>query len=247
MDNCDCCFLEALVSEQPYGLNLRPHFIHVEFHPMIPPPILYRPLRFTFGVGDSLLEISSRHGRRGHFLHCSLSAFSELLVPLGYRLVHVLWNDAVFVHQLQEAHPEELQKRDSDPEELWFGAYFCHPLRPSPVETHYMGEFQYDYRRWSDIGISETDRLESIRRYLDFWQIPRAFYTLYLSLQTSSNGAKKRWETAALFWLLWTCFPPTAGDISNKHSHGRSIVCIRLFQTLTGRNSRLLGRLSKDT
>jgi len=210
VDNCDCCFLEALVSEQPYGLNLRPHFIHVEFHPMIPPPIVYRPLRFTFGVGDSLLEISSRHGRRGHFLHCSLSAFSELLVPLGYRLVHVLWNDAVFVHQkLQEAHPElELQKRwDSDSEELWFGAYFCHPLRPSPVETHYMGEFQYDYRRWSDIGISETDRLESMRRYLDFWQIPRAFYTLYLSLQTSSNGAKKTLGNSCPFLAFVDVFP----------------------------------------
>lgn len=189
VDNCDCCFVEALVSEAPYGLNLRPDFIHVEFHPMIPPPIVYRPLRFTFGVGDSLLEITSEYGRRGHFLHCSLAAFSELLIPLGYRLVHILWNDAVFAHSnVVQAHPDSvLQKRWSFEgnlaELLWFGSYFCHPLRPSPVETHYMAEFQYDFRLWSDISMPETARLESIRRYLDFWHIPRAFYTLYLSIE----------------------------------------------------------------
>ena len=203
VDNCDCCFVEALVSEEPYGLSLRPDFIHVEFHPMIPPPIVYRPLRFTFGVGDSLLEITREYGRKGHFLHCSLAAFSELLIPLGYRLVHILWNDAVFAHSnVVQAHPDlsVLQNRWSFEgnlaESLWFGSYFCHPLRPSPVETHYMAEFQYDFRLWSDISISETALLESIRRYLDFWHIPRAFYTLYLSME------KARRRKTCFSWIF---------------------------------------------
>ena len=27
VDNCDCCFLEALLKERPHGLNLRPMMI----------------------------------------------------------------------------------------------------------------------------------------------------------------------------------------------------------------------------
>ncbi|CAK9027342.1 unnamed protein product [Durusdinium trenchii] len=186
VDNCDCCFLEVLLNDPPEGLRLRPAVIHVEVHPLVPPPIAYRPLRYSFGVGDSLLEIGPEHGRRGHFLHCSLTAFMELLLPLGYHLAHLLFNDAIFIREpMPSTSGKSLMERLKSAnlaERLWYGSFFCHPLRPSPIEVHYMIEFQYDYRVWNDVSIPPKDRIELIRSYLDAWRVPRAFYTLYESI-----------------------------------------------------------------
>ena len=41
MDNCDCCFVEAILAA-----GLRPLMIHVEVSPLVPPPIIYRPAAY---------------------------------------------------------------------------------------------------------------------------------------------------------------------------------------------------------
>lgn len=146
--------------------------------------------RGTEGVGDTLLELSQDKRRRGHFLHCSLSAFTELLFPLGYHLGQLIGFDAVFIHKNAMARSARADAHDflhgSRVEALWYGCHFCHPLRvASPVDAHYFAEFRYDYRRWNDPEVSASVRMEEIRRYLDFWKVPRSTYALYV---TASPG-----------------------------------------------------------
>ncbi|CAJ1361888.1 unnamed protein product, partial [Effrenium voratum] len=49
VDNCDCCFVEAILAA-----GLRPLMIHVEVSPLVPPPIIYRPAEFNADVEDSM-------------------------------------------------------------------------------------------------------------------------------------------------------------------------------------------------
>ncbi|CAE7276118.1 PDK, partial [Symbiodinium sp. CCMP2592] len=70
VDNCDCCFVEDVLKA-----GIRPLLIHVEVHPLVPPPFVYRPVFFDPSIGDSMLSLSVLEGRPGHMLHCSLSAF----------------------------------------------------------------------------------------------------------------------------------------------------------------------------
>ena len=186
VDNCDCCFVEALLNQQSDREPLLPMLIHVEVHSFIPPPIVFRPLNFTEGVGDSLLELGQEKGRRGHFLHCSLSAFTEILFPLGYQLGQLIGFDAVFIHRNAMARSVRVDAHDvlhgSRVEALWYGCHFCHPLRvASPVDAHYFTEFRYDYRRWNDPEVSASVRIEEIRSYLDLWKVPRSTYALYVA------------------------------------------------------------------
>ena len=39
VDNCDCCFVEDVLKA-----GIRPLLIHVEVHPLVPPPFVYRPV-----------------------------------------------------------------------------------------------------------------------------------------------------------------------------------------------------------
>ena len=71
--------------EQILLQGVRPLMIHVEVSPLIPPPLLYRPLAFDGSIMDSMQALEGE--RRGHMRHCSLTAFQELLEPEGYRLV----------------------------------------------------------------------------------------------------------------------------------------------------------------
>ncbi|CAE7385620.1 PDK [Symbiodinium sp. CCMP2592] len=85
VDNCDCCFVEDVLKA-----GIRPLLIHVEVHPLVPPPFVYRPVFFDPSIGDSMLSLSVLEGRPGHMLHCSLSAFEELLDDYGYHLAALL-------------------------------------------------------------------------------------------------------------------------------------------------------------
>jgi len=68
-----------------------PAFIFVELNEKVPPPICYcnrhvSPPRRWERLG-------------GHHYGCSLTGFVNALAPQGYRLVSVILNDALFVHQ----------------------------------------------------------------------------------------------------------------------------------------------------
>merc|ERR1712176_1398339 len=59
VDNCDCCFLEAVLQQ-----GIRPRFVHVEVHSLVPPPIVFRPRAFNPSARSSLEELSGRNHRR---------------------------------------------------------------------------------------------------------------------------------------------------------------------------------------
>ncbi|CAK9001149.1 unnamed protein product [Durusdinium trenchii] len=139
VDNCDCCFLETILET-----GLKPLLIHVEVSPLVPPPFVYRPVAFDGTIFDSMEALNASEGRRGHMRHCSLSAFVELLEPLGYQLVYFNYHDATFAQDVVEA-PGWLQGRS--PLEVWYGLFFCHPMRwVDPLEILYKEKFLYDYR-----------------------------------------------------------------------------------------------------
>ncbi|CAJ1404870.1 unnamed protein product [Effrenium voratum] len=171
VDNCDCCFVEAILAA-----GLRPLMIHVEVSPLVPPPIIYRPAEFNADVEDSMESLSASEGRPGHMRHCSLSAFMELLDGFGYHLVYFAYHDATFAQRIIQP-PAWLVDRTSS--EIWMGAYFCHPLRwVDPLEILYKEKFLYDYRQWSDLAVPVPERLRRVQRYLDNWLVPRSSYHL---------------------------------------------------------------------
>merc|ERR1711964_245164 len=108
MDNCDCCFLEAVLSAVEAPLGLRPRFIHVEVDSLVPPPISFRPKAIRSGVSYPLAALGVDTGRQGHMVHCSLAAFVELLEPLGYELVNLFHHDAIFAQVEVAAHLRRL-------------------------------------------------------------------------------------------------------------------------------------------
>ena len=79
-----------------------PAFIFVELNEKVPPPICYCN-RQPLGVPPRTWE---RLG--GHHYGCSLTGFVNALAPQGYRLVSVILNDALFVH---ERHAPQVARR----------------------------------------------------------------------------------------------------------------------------------------
>ncbi|CAE7604601.1 casA [Symbiodinium natans] len=183
VDNCDCCFVAALLER-----GLRPRHIHVEVSSLVPPPIFFRPVAFDPSIqGDSSLEIGPESGFRGHMVHCSLSAFAEQLEPFDYKLVDLYLHDAHFARQdvVQGDAGEgirtspDLWHEIGDLEMAWNAGFYCHPLRPTQfIEVQYKKTFLYDYRQWSDKSLSIEERLRLLRDYLDRWQKPRNQYVL---------------------------------------------------------------------
>ncbi|CAE7250100.1 casA [Symbiodinium sp. CCMP2592] len=182
VDNCDCCFVMALLER-----GLRPQHIHVEVNSFVPPPIFFRPVEFDNSIkGDSTLEIGPESGFRGHMVHCSLAAFAEQLEPFGYKLVQLYLHDAHFARQdviqgdVGEAGTSrQLWYEIEDLELAWNAGFYCHPLRPTqPLEVEYKRMFLYDYRQWNDKSLSVELRLRLLREYLDRWQKPRSNYEL---------------------------------------------------------------------
>merc|ERR1712094_7077 len=162
--------------------SLRPMLLHVEVHSLVPPPLAFRPKAFNPSVQDSLLELGPLEQRRGHMVHCSLSAVVELLRPFGYE--HMVYHDAIFASKQAMKHLKRFQ-RDTDLEALWLGGFYCHPLRPAnPAEISYQQLFLYDYRRWSDPSSRAEERMEQLQLYLDHWHIQRGSYHLYLGGRT---------------------------------------------------------------
>uniref|UniRef100_A0A7S4Q824 Methyltransferase FkbM domain-containing protein n=1 Tax=Alexandrium monilatum TaxID=311494 RepID=A0A7S4Q824_9DINO len=191
VDNCDCCFVEAILEA-----GLRPTLIHVEVHSLIPPPIIFRPLSQSWWVWDPLLVLGATDGRQGHMTHCSLSAFEDMLRPRGYRLVRLISYDAVFVSTEALAVEDPLAWHssrnwghscvDTATEALWFGSYHCHPLRPTAApEALYQEEFLYDYRRWNDPRVAAEARVADVRAYLERWGVPADSYLLGLDPEVS--------------------------------------------------------------
>lgn len=176
VDNCDCCFLEALLDA-----GFRPRMIHVEVNGVIPPPISFRPKSYNPDVTDPLIEMAVEYGRRGYMVHCSLSAFAELLEPFGYSLVALFFHDALFAHDALLPTLLTATDRDRSLESFWYGGFYCHPLRPAnPQEVAKTRHFLYDYRQWNVVEISPTHRMQMIRTHLDMWQISNSTYHLSL-------------------------------------------------------------------
>eukprot|EP00927_Polykrikos_kofoidii_P009705 TRINITY_DN14065_c0_g1_i1.p1 TRINITY_DN14065_c0_g1~~TRINITY_DN14065_c0_g1_i1.p1 ORF type:complete len:611 (-),score=70.69 TRINITY_DN14065_c0_g1_i1:36-1868(-) len=196
VDNCDCCFLESILAVLRTRRGLQPRFIHVEVHSLVPPPIVFRPLAFDRRVRSSLEELGPRDGRRGHMLHCSLSAFVELLRPLGYELLRVYHFDAVFVdvkvaERLRRLGRLKVRRgigqvqNSSEVQELWLGGFFCQPLRTANlVEITYEASFLYDFRRWCDPRTPLLERVGLVQAYLDHWRIPRSRFALGVELES---------------------------------------------------------------
>ncbi|CAE7240461.1 PDK [Symbiodinium natans] len=129
VDNCDCCFVEDVLQA-----GVRPLMIHVEVHPLVPPPFVYRPTSFDPNIGDSMLSLSVSEGRPGHMLHCSLSAFEELLDGFGYHLVYFHYHDATFARRDVVQAPSWMTEKTL--EDVWYGLFYCHPLRAwDPLEV----------------------------------------------------------------------------------------------------------------
>lgn len=182
-DNCDCCFLEVLLQS-----GLRPLHLHVEVSSFIPPPLVYRPTAFGQSIGDSMLELGMEHELRGHMMHCSLSAYAEMLQPLGYKLVRLILHDAIFAQETVVSSSEDptLWREITDMEAAWFGSFFCHPLRSAlTIEMEYTSRFLYDYRLWNSPEIAADTRLQYLQDYLDRWQKPRASYVLRIAGEQS--------------------------------------------------------------
>ncbi|CAK9102443.1 unnamed protein product [Durusdinium trenchii] len=119
-DNCDCCFVEALLQS-----GIRPRHLHVEVSCFIPPPLVFRPTSFDESIGDSMLELGVEYGLRGHMMHCSLSAYAELLEPFGYKLVRLFLHDALFArHEMISDQDATLWREIRDLEAAWFGCFF---------------------------------------------------------------------------------------------------------------------------
>lgn len=109
VDNCDSCFVDALVRA-----GTRPKVIHVELAAPLPPPLTAR------------IHFRRPPGIPGRIRMCgSLSEFMR--VSPGYRLLHVEYVNALLVRQdlfQLVAGPTRLTD-----EEKWRLGYFCHPLR----------------------------------------------------------------------------------------------------------------------
>merc|ERR1711957_432602 len=98
---------------------------------------------------------------------CSLSAVVATLRPKGFELLHLAFHEAVFV----DARLLNIQVRNDEYiMAQWLGGYYCHPLRlVNQIELVHQATFLYDYRRWSDLLTPVKERVELIRKYLDFW------------------------------------------------------------------------------
>lgn len=188
IDNCDCCFVERILAT-----GLRPRLVHVEISILIPPPFVFRPVDYNaeFPHGRSPLDEMSGGARLGHMSRfCSLSAYTEILEPFGYRLVQVAMFDALFASQetiKKLGRHAPLSARDpASPDKKvdtlwhWLQGHLCHPayyLNDAIMIHEYT--FLYDYRRWSDPAIPWLHRLKLLQAYLDHWGVPRDQYELY--------------------------------------------------------------------
>mmetsp|Transcript_68802 Transcript_68802/g.224126 ORF Transcript_68802/g.224126 Transcript_68802/m.224126 type:complete len:208 (+) Transcript_68802:980-1603(+) len=105
VDNCDSCFVDALVHA-----GTRPKFIHVELTAPLPPPLQGR-VHFTHKPGFKMCG--------------SLSEFMR--VSPGYRLLHVEYVNAVLVRE--DLYAEVAGPTRLSDEEKWRLGYFCHPFR----------------------------------------------------------------------------------------------------------------------
>ncbi|CAK0796790.1 unnamed protein product [Prorocentrum cordatum] len=243
VDNCDCCFVEAILAT-----GLRPWFVHIEVSFFVPPPIVFQPVSFARGVNDSMEELGASTHRRGHMLHCSLSAVIDLLYPLGYTLLSVVVADAVFV---QRSIWAELGRGDTSDQPdgsgdlqgaegpsihaEWLAGTYCHPAWPhEAMVVRMQSEFVYDYRLWSDAHRPLYERLGMIRSYLDHWDVPRSRYHLRLSTaqggpRCDQTAAAERKALEALGELVSNCVQANAQFVdpefapSNKvlYSNGR--------------------------
>merc|ERR1719272_2664558 len=94
VDNCDVCFVEAILLA-----SLRPRMIHVEINTFVPPPIVFRPTEVDRNLGNPFQALRSEVQKGfGNILpYTSLAAWVEVLEPFGYELIKVDSMDAVFV------------------------------------------------------------------------------------------------------------------------------------------------------
>lgn len=156
VDNCDCCFVEELLAG-----GLRPRLIHAEVHSLIAPPLAFRPkLRQDLSQTSLSVKEGAAH------LHCSLSAYSALLEPLGYRLSHLVSRDAIFVRgDFVHLFP---WAASGSAELAWRHGYRCHPhWRTKHEEPEYISVFGYDFRRWADVNLTLEERATYMEMQLD--------------------------------------------------------------------------------
>lgn len=89
IDSFDCSVIDALL----YRFDFRPKFIVMEVNVKFPPSIL-----FSLAKPAGAVDFDSE--RRGHFYGCSLAyQVRALLAPIGYRLVCLDYNNALYARR----------------------------------------------------------------------------------------------------------------------------------------------------
>eukprot|EP00913_Durusdinium_trenchii_P008715 g8186.t1 len=70
-DNCDCCFVEALLQS-----GIRPRHLHVEVSCFIPPPLVFRPTSFDESIGQ--LNFAESHENLDEFQRILKKMWEEI-------------------------------------------------------------------------------------------------------------------------------------------------------------------------
>jgi len=114
VDNCDTCFVQALVEA-----GIEPKILHVEVTAIFPPQLAVRRA-FLQEPTAGKLSRQRKHGICG-----SIGEF--LRVAPRYRLLYVEFVNAVFIHESLYDHVAGSAGITDD--EKWRLGYICHPLR----------------------------------------------------------------------------------------------------------------------
>jgi len=160
LDHADCLFLEKALEV------IDPKLVHVEFNPLIPPPMdyaqSYQESLLTTTLFDRALPVAVRSTEQteqaslgAELTGCSLLGF--LSRSPGYELVVAGDEEAILVRR--NLHASLSIGPPVDSFQAWAIGSHCHPLRGNPPGTT---AWAFDFRVLADQSIRVEERLKLI-------------------------------------------------------------------------------------